>query len=134
MKKLVAMMMLSTAIAPSFAETIYTTVGMPASCVGQRFNVSEANDVLYSSRPCKLPIVNSKNMRQYTFAAQGMSWDGCWANLLGNRVSLISSDGSEDVRSKLEFVVSELNRSGVAVVVKSSAEEMSASHGEKLCN
>ncbi|WP_186057642.1 hypothetical protein [Burkholderia gladioli] len=133
MKKLVAVVVLG-AVAPAFAETIYTPVGAPVSCVGQHFKAADANEVLYKSRSCKLPIVNNEDMRQYTFAAQGQSWDGCWANLLGDRVALISSDGSQEVREKLGFVVSELGRTGDAVVTKSPLQDTYKKQGRELCD
>ncbi|MEB4658096.1 hypothetical protein [Burkholderia contaminans] len=132
MKKLVATIALALPILAN-AETVYTTVGGAASCVGQHFKVSDANDVLYKDRACKLPIVHKSDMRQYVFSAQGMTWDGCWGNLLGNRVRLISSDGSGSIRSKLEFVVADSDQAGNAVVVKSPAEEMAKAQGRKLC-
>ncbi|MBU9618069.1 MULTISPECIES: hypothetical protein [Burkholderia cepacia complex] len=132
MKKLVASIALALPILAN-AETIYTTVGGAASCVGQHFKVSVANDVLYKDRACKLPIAHKNDMRQYVFSAQGMTWDGCWGSLLGNRVRLISSDGSESIRSKLEFIVANTDQTGNAVVVKSPAEEMAAAQGRKLC-
>ncbi|MCA7953843.1 hypothetical protein LGM43_26600 [Burkholderia seminalis] len=134
MKKLVAVVILGTAAITAQAETVYTPVGTPVSCTGQHFNISSANEVLYKSRACKLPLVNSKNMRQYTFAAQGMAWDGCWENLLGDRVALISSDGSEEVRDKIGFVVSELARTGDAVVTKSPMQDIYKKQGRELCN
>ncbi|ABX15495.1 hypothetical protein [Burkholderia multivorans] len=132
MKKLVATIAFALPALAS-AETIYTTVGGAASCVGQHFKVSDANDILYKDRACKLPIVHKNEMRQYVFSAQGMTWDGCWGSLLGNRVLLISSDGSESIRSKLEFIVANTDQAGNAVVTKSPAEEMEAAQGRKLC-
>lgn len=57
-------LMLASAVVS--AETILVEPGDGHWFVGDKFDARSVNQVLYADRPCNLPLVNAKDMREYT--------------------------------------------------------------------
>ena len=75
--------------------------------------------MLYLDRPCKLPIVNAKDMREYTTTAIAIPMKACWGKLLGGEVVIVFENGMTRRSAESAFVVAEVDKKGNAKIVKS---------------
>ncbi|MDI2595030.1 hypothetical protein POF45_26935 [Pseudomonas sp. 681] len=118
MKKLLAIMLIASA--PSaFAETVLVDPGPNHMFVGEQFDARVATEVLYEDRPCKLPITEAKNMREYTTTGVAVPMKGCWGRTLGGGVIRILENGMTMRATEAAYVVAQVDKTGAAVVMKS---------------
>ncbi|WP_425327627.1 hypothetical protein [Pseudomonas nitroreducens] len=119
MKKAILMGVLLVAAMPVFAETVLFDPSEGRQYVGEEFDARSAKQVLYLDRPCKLPIVNAKDMREYTTTAIAIPMKACWGKLLGGEVVIVFENGMTRRSAESAFVVAEVDKKGNAKIVKS---------------
>lgn len=116
-KTLIALLVFVSPVA--LAETVLFDPQYGRAFVGQKFNARDAVQVLYEDRPCKLPIVNSRHMREYTTTATAGGSQGCWGRTLGGGIIIIFEDGYTMSTDENAFVKATVDKSGGATVIKS---------------
>lgn len=117
MKKLI--WMLSLLASTASAETVLFEPSEGRQYVGDEFDARAAKQVLYTDRPCKLPIVNAKDMREYTTTAIAIPLKACWGKLLGGEVIFVFENGMTMRSSESAYVVADVDKKGNAKIVKS---------------
>lgn len=118
MKKILVALLIT--VSPmAFAETVLFEPGPGHMFVGDQFNARSATQILYQDRPCKLPIVNAENMREYTTTAVAGGMAGCWGRTLGDGVLIIFKDGTTQSAQETAYVTASVDKTGASVVTKS---------------
>ncbi|MEE3504828.1 hypothetical protein QN399_00875 [Pseudomonas sp. 10C3] len=121
MKRVLAILFVVSAPC-ALAETILVDPGATHMFVGDKFDARTAQEVLYEARPCKLPIVNAKDMRQYTTTTMAKPMEACWGRTLGGGVTQIFENGMSLQVTENAYVAASVDGSGFGVVTKSIYE------------
>ncbi|MBC2659817.1 hypothetical protein H7A76_30655 [Pseudomonas sp. MSSRFD41] len=117
MRLLAAALLVATS--PVMAETILVEPGDGHRFVGDKFNAREVNQVLYEDRPCKLPLVNAKHMREYSTKSIAIPMKACWGRLIGGDVAIILENGDSWKSPEIAYVTTSVDKNGSGVVTKS---------------
>jgi len=117
--KTILLALIVVASPAAFAETVLVEPGPGHMFVGDEFSARSAVEVLYQDRPCKLPVVNAKDMREYTTTAIAIHVRACWGRTLGGGVLRVFEDGSIKPAQENAYVVASVDKTGNAVVTKS---------------
>lgn len=107
------------AAGPAMAETILVEPGDGHRYVGDRFNARDVKQVLYEDRPCPLPLVNAKHMREYSTKSIAIPMKACWGRLIGGDVVIVLENGDSWRSPEIAYVTTTVERSGDGVVTKS---------------
>lgn len=87
--------------------------------VGDQFDARSATEVLYEDRPCKLPITEAKNMREYTTTGIAIQMKACWGRTLGGGVVRVFENGMILNASEEAYVAAKVDKTGAGTVTKS---------------
>ncbi|MDH0638186.1 hypothetical protein N5D52_14660 [Pseudomonas sp. GD03860] len=101
------------------AETVLVEPGDGHKFVGDRFDARTVNQVLYEDRACKLPIVNAKDMREYSTKLIAIQMKACWGRLLGGGLIIVFEDGDTRTGYENAYVTTTIDKNGNGVVTKS---------------
>ncbi|AUO22530.1 hypothetical protein [Pseudomonas sp. NC02] len=118
MKKILAVILIASA-SNAFAETVLVDPGADHMFVGDQFNARSAIEVFYEDRPCKLPIAEAKNMREYTTTGVALPMKACWGRTLGGGVVRVFENGLVSKATENAYVTAKVDKSGAATVTKS---------------
>jgi hypothetical protein len=101
------------------AETVLVEPGDGHRYVGDKFDARSVNQVLYVDRPCKLPLVNAKDMREYSTKLIAIQMKACWGRLIGGGLVIVYEDGATNTGYEDAYVSTTIDKSGNGVVTKS---------------
>lgn len=85
------------------ADQVFIASATPVK-VGQMIDADAVSAVLYSERPCDLPIASASQMKYAEVSTSGMREGRCWAQPLGDAITTVSQSGNQDTFSKSLFV------------------------------
>ncbi|MCT9017099.1 hypothetical protein N6G05_26470 [Cupriavidus gilardii] len=102
----------------AFAQSAYV---MPpgSNQVGDTIKRSDFIYVLYSSKPCGLPIVNAKDMRRAEIFNSTEPDVGCWANTLSptkGSILIVGPEGNTATGNLMGYAKTTINAAGDAVI------------------
>lgn len=116
MKKL--LLILAFMAGTTFAQSAYVTP--PGSNkVGDIINRSDFIYVLYSSAPCKLPLVNAKDMHKAEIFNTKEPDIGCWASTLSpnkGSIVIIGPEGNTSTGNLMGYAKTTIMAGGNAVI------------------
>lgn len=116
MKKLPLMLMLVTGAA--FSQTAYVTP--PGSNkVGDTIQKENFIYVLFTSKPCSLPLVNAEHMRKAELYGTKDPDIGCWARTLSpskGSILIIGPEGNVSNQDLMGFAKATIKAGGDAVI------------------
>jgi hypothetical protein len=118
LKRALAVILISLS-STAFAETVLVDPGPNHMFVGDQFDARIATEVLYEDRPCKLPITEAKDMREYTTTGIAIPMKGCWGRTLGGGVLRVLENGTTMRATETAYVVAKVDKTGAAVIMKS---------------
>lgn len=107
------------AAGPACAESILVEPGEGHRYVGDKFNARDVKQVLYEDRPCPLPLVNAKHMREFSTKSIAVPMKACWGRVIGGDVVVILENGETWRTPEIAYVTTSVDRDGNGVVTKS---------------
>ncbi len=107
------------AVGTASAETVLVEPGDGHKYVGDKFDARSVNQVLYADRSCKLPLVNAKDMREYSTKLIAIQMKACWGRLLGGGLIIVFEDGATMNGQENAYVSTSIDKNGSGVVMQS---------------
>lgn len=131
-------LLIGALLAPALAsaETVYVQTAKGHQCVGDKFQIGAAQEVLYRERACELPLAHAKDLRAYSFksvAGPALELKGCWGNRLDGSFIVVRQDGSQSYAPPNAYVSAKLNGS-YAVVTDSPNQGSRYAKAVGMCN
>lgn len=118
MRKMLLLILLAVS-GTAAAETVLFDPADGRRYVGDEFDARAAKQVLYQDRPCKLPLVNAKDMHEYASPVTYPS-KACWGRLIGGDIVVVYDNGETMRLPEAAFVTATVGKSGSARVIKSA--------------
>jgi hypothetical protein len=99
-KALITTALLAFSVAASADQVFINAPAQP----GQVVDAYAVTAVLYTDRPCNLPIASASQMKYAEVSTSGIKEPRCWSSALGDTVDTVSPSGNRQAFPKSAFV------------------------------